>query len=414
MLMKSADDKNSYLQLLKDRENQPLSKRQRQWLSEQLDRVQKGIRGETDSAYYINAAYRDSENYVVLHDLCFQIDGETVQIDHLILGHYFCFLLETKNFNGDLYINEYGEFTVQYGHKKVAIPSPIEQSKRHQPLLLKLLEQLDIKAITGKSLEVRHVVLVSPKFSIHRPNKKDFDTSFVIKADALRQWREQFTKQEVTFGLAAKATLNILITKPGNLINMPDTKTLKAYAQRLIGCHQPATLGLPGFMQPSSAQQAEIRPICIKCGQTVNESELKLCTAYAARFGGKIYCLAHQQEALSQSNSPKAVTETGPVKETAQPVARCTHPDCGVEVSDDVVRYCQRYTKRFNGNIYCRVHQKTAAKHKVRQKNRPEPMCEYPSCNKTLSAAVVRFCKTHNRRFQNKLYCMEHQQLIQP
>jgi len=41
-------------------------------------------------------------------------------------------MLETKNFSGNLKINEQGEFSVRYqGEWEFGIPSPLEQSCRH-------------------------------------------------------------------------------------------------------------------------------------------------------------------------------------------------------------------------------------------------------------------------------------------
>lgn len=118
MLIKSADDKSSRLKLLEDLKQQPLNKQQREWLEKELWALRTGVQGEKDAAYYINAEYRDSEYYAILHDLRIEVDGETAQIDHLLIGHYFAFLLETKNFNGNISINERGEFTVEYGQGK--------------------------------------------------------------------------------------------------------------------------------------------------------------------------------------------------------------------------------------------------------------------------------------------------------
>ncbi|MDB5869924.1 MAG: hypothetical protein JWP96_2256 [Polaromonas sp.] len=109
-------------------------------------RLKKGIHGERESAYYLDSYFnKDDENRVILHDLRFVIDDEVTQIDHLIMNRAGkIFLLETKNYACNLVINAHGEFTAEYDNARFGIPSPIEQSLRHERALCKLLERLDI------------------------------------------------------------------------------------------------------------------------------------------------------------------------------------------------------------------------------------------------------------------------------
>ena len=118
MILKNADDKSSQLGQLEQRlTDRTLNGAQKQWLTDELFRLRMGIQGERDVA----------------------------QIDQLVLyragGIY---LFETKNYGGSLLINDHGEFTADYGRVRYGIPSPIEQSRRHERVLHKLLDQLDI------------------------------------------------------------------------------------------------------------------------------------------------------------------------------------------------------------------------------------------------------------------------------
>ena len=114
MLLKSADDKSRRLALLEDLQRSPvLDFTQKKWLKEELMRQKKGIQGERESAFYLNSHFKDGVNHVVLHDLRFAFDGEVAQIDHLIINRAFgIYLIETKNYAGNLVINDHGEFTV--------------------------------------------------------------------------------------------------------------------------------------------------------------------------------------------------------------------------------------------------------------------------------------------------------------
>ena len=96
---------------------------------------------------------------MLLHDLRFVIDGEVLQIDHLILNRMgSVYLLETKNYACNLVINERGEFTAEYESARFGIPSPIEQSLRHEKVLRQSLERLGIVGRTQKHPDFHHVV----------------------------------------------------------------------------------------------------------------------------------------------------------------------------------------------------------------------------------------------------------------
>jgi len=328
MLLKSADDKSPRVQLLERLVHQSsLSSFHRQWVREELIRLRKGVQGEREAAYYLDSYFKDGQNHVVLHDLRFVVDGETAQIDHLVLNRLgLVYLIETKNYAGNLLINEQGEFTVEYDTHRFGIPSPIEQSQRHERILIKLLEQLDIGARLGQ-FEFQHVVLLHPKATIVRPPEKTFDTSMVIKADQFPTWHRKFADQKVG-----------LTTLFKGLVNQRSTEELKAWGEMLVRQHRPADqLTLPEFItktiqgdgverpmkasqnqaqepiaepnhivapenQQDSSQNADMatqhplakKLICVTCGAKISYAEGKFCWNNVKRFGGLQYCRADQ------------------------------------------------------------------------------------------------------------------------
>lgn len=102
MLLKFADDKLPRVQLLERLVHQSsLSSGHRQWVREELIRLREGVQGEREAAYYLDSYFKDGQNHVVLHDLRFVVDGETAQIDHLVLNRLgLVYLNETKNYAG--------------------------------------------------------------------------------------------------------------------------------------------------------------------------------------------------------------------------------------------------------------------------------------------------------------------------
>ena len=313
MLLKSADDKSTRLSLLEDLQKfNDLDTQQKRWLSQELQRCKKGIQGESESAHYLDSYFKDRENHIVLHDLRLVVEGEIAQIDHLIVnraGHFY--LIETKNYAGDLIVNEHGEFTVQYEHDAFGIPSPWEQSRRHERILAKLLPKLEISARTDKLPDFHHLVMMHPKAIIRRPDPKVFDTSFLIKADQFPTWHSTFVEKLGT-GTLLKG-----------LFNIRSQETILEWGEKLKGQHQPAgQLTLPDFItskikltelpsatpqtQPknqeskpgSAAAGGEENPtkklICAHCGVKITYPEGKFCWNNSKRFGGLQYCREHQ------------------------------------------------------------------------------------------------------------------------
>lgn len=313
MLIKSADDKSRRLALLQDlQQSRLLDARQKEWLRVELRNLTAGIKGEREAAFHLDGHYKDGQNNVLLHDLRFVLDGETAQIDHLVINRTgYMVLIETKNYSGDLEVNAHGEFTVRYGKERYGIASPYEQSRRHGRILGKLLERLEISTRTDKLPEFHNVVLMHPQAIIQRPDAKAFDTSFLIKADQFRAWHEKLADGFSTGGVL-KAMLNV---------RSPDT--IREWGERLKRQHCPQDLlDLPDFMRPTpqpAKAVMEPRPaapvfaaapatpaptpadaslvkklICAHCREKISFPEGKFCWNDAKRFGGLQYCREHQ------------------------------------------------------------------------------------------------------------------------
>jgi hypothetical protein len=316
LLIKPADDKTKRLALLEDLQRSALLEyKQREWLREELYRTKRGIAGERDAAHYLDNYLKDDPDRVLLHDLRFVVDGEVIQIDHMVITRgLFVYLLETKNFNGHLRINEFGEFSVEYpGERRFGVPSPLEQSRRHEGPLRKLFETLGIQGRNGGAARIHHCVLVHPASIIYRPPQARFDTSNVIKADQFRAWHERFQEKHSRVG-----------TVLTSLFNIRDADTIKEFARKLVRQHSPADLlALPDFVKPRSRDkdapsavaptpamvdahspvmaEPNARPVstsrkllCAMCGAKISYAEGKFCWNNEGRFGGLQYCREHQ------------------------------------------------------------------------------------------------------------------------
>lgn len=382
MLIKQADDQSKRLALLESLQNVPtLDRRQRDWLSDQLWALRMGMSGERNAAHYIDHYFKESLNLAVLHDLRLELDDEVAQIDHLIISRGFLFyLLETKNFSGNLSINEHGEFTVHYGSGSKGIPSPLEQSKRHEKVLSKWLERLGITGRLGSKPQFFHAVLIDPKGTIRRPDPGKFDTSNVIKADQFEAWRTKHVDQ----GISIAQTLTAMV-------NLRGGDTVREWAEKLVRQHRPLPpqQWLPDFMHPGQKEGAAVpsqavtapvpqKPpqhlpasaatqpvVCARCSKPLSPAEQVFCISNEAIFGGCMFCLAHQKEyRRAKASEEKTASRTQPVEVNAaapeqsdsrkRKLVCCT---CDAKITFEEGKFCWNNERRFGGLQYCRMHQ---------------------------------------------------------
>jgi hypothetical protein len=117
-------------------------------------RLDAGIKQEHDVAFYLRRAYKNSDQVMVLNDLRIEHDGESAQIDHLIVYSYGFIVVESKSIRGEVVVNEHSEWSRSYKEQWSGMPSPIKQAE----LQLKLLKQYlcdNTKKVIGKFLGIQ-------------------------------------------------------------------------------------------------------------------------------------------------------------------------------------------------------------------------------------------------------------------
>lgn len=87
--------------------------------------------------------------YILLNDVMLPTNRGTTQIDHILLSIYGIFVIETKNYKGWIYGNEFSEKWTQniYGHKKQFM-NPLKQNYGHICTLRELLNLPEEKFIS--------------------------------------------------------------------------------------------------------------------------------------------------------------------------------------------------------------------------------------------------------------------------
>jgi len=103
-------------------------------------REQAGVRAEKDMAHYLDRYFKDSNQFLVLHDLQFTYDGEYGQIDHLVVHRFGVAIIESKSVTSRVRINTAGEWDRHWNGKWQGMADPLLQAERQGMLLKRLLD----------------------------------------------------------------------------------------------------------------------------------------------------------------------------------------------------------------------------------------------------------------------------------
>jgi len=308
MLIKQADDKTADIEALKTLAARPdASADVRKKVEQEIRNIQSGMKGEAEAAYEMGFHYKDSKNWMVLHDLRLECEGRIAQIDHLLINRFLeIYVCESKRFSEGVAINEQGEFSVFYGSKPYGIPSPIEQNRRHIAVLESVFKtgQVAPPKRIGFTItpSLKSLVLVSKTARITRPKTNIEGVELVIKNDQLK----------------ARIDRDInLDNNPLLAVKIVGQDTLEAFARSLAAAHKPITFnwaakfGLP-VARPSATkpeykdelvaeeivqegEEKKSKLICSSCGTSVAYNIAKFCWFNKPRFGGKVFCMECQK-----------------------------------------------------------------------------------------------------------------------
>ncbi len=124
-----------------------------------LPKRTKGERGEREVSRALGKSEKDVK--YVINNITIVSEGKSSQIDHLFINKNGIFVIETKNYAGQIYCNENGqEWTqsLQYGKVKNKFYNPIKQNKTHIYALSKVLDRSDcfISAIVFPEAQLKN------------------------------------------------------------------------------------------------------------------------------------------------------------------------------------------------------------------------------------------------------------------
>lgn len=230
MLLKNNDGRQDDLVELNQLLGRKLSAKQRFLIDKHIKCITSGDRNENNSAYYLDFRFKDSPNWVIIHDLRLEHNGRVAQIDHLLINRFLdVYVLESKNYYYGVKITEEGEFLNWDGKGYQAIESPYEQNQRHIQALQQCIDDRNLAPRRlGFAIPINYVntVLVSPTSKLLKPSTSTFDLSIVIKADALASIVEKNMDKKSVIEAA----------------KLVGSDTLREFGNKLVRLHRPISI----------------------------------------------------------------------------------------------------------------------------------------------------------------------------
>lgn len=359
MIIKKGDNRDADVQELQRLLDCQISAKQRFLIEREIKCIGSGVRGEESSAYYIDFRYHDSQNWAIIHDLRLELNGFVAQIDHLLINRCLdVYVLESKNYYYGIKISPEGEFLAWNGKSYVGIESPVEQNKRHISLLEKVVAQrglLPTRLGLTMPPAYHNYVLVAPNSRIDRPAAAKFDTSAVIKADAL--------VEAIGKRVDAMGVVNTLATAA----KMVSSETLESFARSLARLHRPARInyadkfGVNVLEEKPIAKEVPVSAVtgnegkkttCEACGADLESKVVYFCRMNKAKFGGKILCQTCQRKPLP-AEEPDIIELTDAMDTEENGHGKCDR--CGTTVDRKVAYFCRINKRRFEGKTLCRT-----------------------------------------------------------
>ena len=285
MIIKNKDNNQSSIDYLSDLLDRDIPDDKKRLIEREIKCMYSGNKGEESSAYYLDFDIGNRKNWVVIHDLRLEHDGDVAQIDHLLLGRMMdVYVVESKNFTYGVSINEDGEFSYFYNNRPYAIPSPIQQNERHIRLLDCFLKDNDLlPKRLGVTLKPKYqnIVLISPKSRLTKPKRGLYDCTPVMKAD---QFIERFNNDMTdTTALSGAVSLAKVIS----------CDSLERFAEKIVLQHKPITVDyVAKFALDDNAKVEEeateykTTPDCPVCGKEMLQREAKKGKNAGNKFWG--------------------------------------------------------------------------------------------------------------------------------
>lgn len=204
------------------------------------------------------------------------------QIDHVLLTPYAVFIIETKNYSGEIKGGkEDKQWTV---NKRFKMMNPFYQNYGHVESVRSIIQIEKEHIVSLVSFTRRCTFSVDPELRKMGSNDLivyDIElTEFIQrKINRLKELNKEqrFTPEQVESMYAALAQANIT-----------DAKARVAHVEGIQGNNNSAPI-------PSQENSVVDEMKCASCGKQVSEKIATYCLSNQAKFKGNVYCFEHQK-----------------------------------------------------------------------------------------------------------------------
>lgn len=315
--------------------------KEKETVSAMSEKRSAGVKQEQDVAFYLRRSYKTNALVMVLNDIRVTHDGETAQIDHLIVYPYGFIVVESKSIRGEVRVNERDEWSRSYNGQWTGMPSPIKQAELQLKILKsylrdhthQLLGKLIIgvqKGFGGRCYDV--FCAISSDAIIDRGNASAKTGEKLVKSEFVTDALDKIMDFKKSYNLAAK----IFDTRPDFtqdemqkicsllLNNKPvsDTGTQDEPHQNTKPVKNDVTMSTPQI-KPSS-----INVQCKKCGEFTGLSP------HAGKFGYYAKCAKCGGNTPLKLPCPSCKSqETKVSKSQSQYLLKCNSCSCATVLS---------------------------------------------------------------------------------
>ena len=284
MIIKNKDNNQDSIDYLSDLLERDFSDEKKSLIEREIKSLYSGSSDKETASCFLNVEFKQSNNWILIHDLRLDLNGEVAQIDHLLIGRAMdVFVIDSKNYTYDVLISENGDFSYFYNDSPYPIPSPIEQNQQLIKLLDKfLIENELLPKRLGMTLNpnYKNIVLLSPKSQLTKPLKGIYDCSAVMKTD---KFSERFTD-----GLDSDDALDDMTS----IAKVVSKDSLQRFAEKIVLHHKPVStdyvarfsLDSDVVISEDVIEESNDLPLCPVCGKKMVKREAK-----KGKSAGKVF-----------------------------------------------------------------------------------------------------------------------------
>jgi len=284
MIIKNKDNNQDSIDYLSDLLERDFPDEKKSLIEREIKSLYAGSSDEGTAAYFLNLEFKQSKNWVLIHDLRLEHNDEIAHIDHLLIGRDMdVFVIDSRNYTYDVSISEQGDFSYFYNSIPYPISSPIEQNKN----LIKLLDNFLIdNEFLPKRLGMtlnpnyKNIILMSAISELTKPLKGFYDCSSVMKTG---KFSERFIGR-----LDSDASLEDI----SSLATVISPDSLKRFAEKIVLHHKPVVTNYVARFDLDAEKNTSENvlnesidlPLCPVCGKEMVKREAK-----KGKTAGKVF-----------------------------------------------------------------------------------------------------------------------------